>query len=40
MTNPIEPDRQKAKSLRDMAVITLDRLDKTDKEKYPCRLRE
>ena len=35
MTNPIEPDRQKAKSLRDMAVITLDRLDKTDKEKYP-----
>lgn len=30
-----QPDKQKAKSLRDMAVITLERLKETDKEKYP-----
>lgn len=31
----IQPDTQKAKSLREMALITLERLKETDKEKYP-----
>lgn len=31
----IEPDKQKAKSLRDMSLVTLERLRSTDKEKYP-----
>lgn len=31
----IEPDKQKAKSLKQMALITLERLRKTDLEKYP-----
>lgn len=30
----VHPDIQKAKSLREMAVITLERLKETDKEKY------
>lgn len=30
-----QPDQQKAKSLREMAVTTLERLKETDKEKYP-----
>jgi len=29
------PDKQKAKSLREMAIITLERLKETDQEKYP-----
>jgi len=31
----VKPDKQKAESLKKMAEITLDRLDKTDMEKYP-----
>ena len=31
----IQPDRQKAKSLHQMAMITLERLNETDKDKYP-----
>ena len=31
----VQPDKQKAKSLREIAVITLERLKETDKEKYP-----
>src|SRR3989338_7765731 len=31
----ITPDKQKAKALINMAQITLERLDKTEKEKYP-----
>ena len=31
----VQPDRQKAKSLREMAVVTFERLKETDKEKYP-----
>lgn len=32
----IQPDSQKAKSLEQSAEITLERLNKTDKEKYPA----
>ncbi|MDP3916665.1 MAG: hypothetical protein Q8Q42_00055 [Nanoarchaeota archaeon] len=31
----IKPDKQKAKSLKIMAEITLERLEKTDRKKYP-----
>lgn len=31
----IKPDKAKAKSLREMSVITLKRLEETDMEKYP-----
>ena len=31
----VQPDKQKAKSLREMAVVTFERLKETDKEKYP-----
>ena len=31
----VQTDKQKAKSLREMAVITFERLKETDKEKYP-----
>ncbi len=31
----VQPDRQKAKSLREMALVTFERLKETDKEKYP-----
>ena len=31
----VEPDKQKAESLKKMAEITLERLHKTDLEKYP-----
>lgn len=31
----VQPDKQKAKSLREMAIITFERLKETDKEKYP-----
>ena len=31
----VTPDKQKSASLKKMAEITLERLDKTDKEKYP-----
>lgn len=31
----VQADKQKAKSLREMAVVTFERLQETDKEKYP-----
>jgi len=31
----VQPDTQKAKSLREMALVTFERLKETDKEKYP-----
>lgn len=31
----VQPDKQKAKSLREMAIVTFARLKETDKEKYP-----
>ena len=31
----VQPDKQKAKSLKDIAIITSERLKETDKEKYP-----
>ncbi len=35
MITKIRPDKQKSKSLRRMAEITLERLEDTDREKYP-----
>ena len=35
MITRIHPDKQKSKSLRKMAEITLERLKETDTEKYP-----
>ncbi len=35
MITKIHPDKQKSKSLRKMAEIILERLEKTDTEKYP-----
>lgn len=35
MITKIKPDKQKSVSLRKMAEITLERLEETDKEKYP-----
>ena len=35
MITKIRPDKQKSKSLRRMAEITLERLENTDREKYP-----
>jgi uncharacterized protein YutE (UPF0331/DUF86 family) len=35
MIAKIKPDEEKAESLREMAKITLERLEHTDKEKYP-----
>ncbi len=35
MKRKLEPDKNKAESLKNMAEITLERLDKTDKANYP-----
>ena len=35
MITRVKPDKQKSESLKKMAEITLERLDKTDMEKYP-----
>jgi hypothetical protein len=35
MITPITPDKQKSESLRKMAEITLERLEKTNIEEYP-----
>lgn len=35
MITKVKPDKQKSESLKNMAKITLERLDNTDMEKYP-----
>lgn len=40
MITRVKPDSQKAESLKKMAEITLERLNKTDMEKYPSNTLE